>query len=217
MHRNFILSLTIVLSALLGACAQLPGSEPQVEGNNKSKGVIAASVTYTAGTRTTNAWFYVRKKGASDKDASIRLAAKPFLSMSGGAGLATMFRNIDFPDAPTRDGRVVAMSLEPGEYELHTWTLYIQAVNGYGYISPKEAPPPLPFTISAGSVTYLGNLHGQTVMGKNLLGLEVPASGYPEITDKSERDIPLLIGKYPMLEGWPVNNAQLNAQTWQQK
>lgn len=210
-------ALFLMASLFLSACGQLPGAEPRIEGNNKNKGVIAASVTYLAGTRTMNAWFYVRKKGASDGSESIRLAAKPLLSMSGGAGLATMFRNIDFPDTPDRDGRIVAMSLEAGEYELYTWGLHTQVGGSYGNIQPAAPPSPIPFTVSAGSITYLGNLHGQAVLGKNALGLDVPAAGFAEITDKSGRDIPLLMDKFPMLEGWPVSTFRLNGNAWRQQ
>lgn len=207
---------TLLAVALLGACAQFPGSESPINGHDKSKGVVAASVTYATGTRTMNAWFYIRKKGEADRRQAIRLAAKPLFAMGGGSGLSGSFRTIDFPDTPDREGRVQAVPLEPGEYELYTWVLDIQVVGGYGSISPKVPPTPIPFVISPGSVTYLGSLHGQTIMGKNLFGMDVPGSGTTDITDKSERDIPMLLDKYPMLNGWPVDNVRLNGQAWLQ-
>ncbi len=215
--KTFKTAIVATAMVALTACSQIPGFEPRVDGNNKSMGVLSASITYAASTQTMNAWFYVRKKGSSGDDGSLRLAAKSHSANSGGLIFSGMVRNIDFPDTPNRGGRVFAMSLDPGEYELHSWDIFVQTPGGYGDITPSAAPQPLPFTVKPGAITYLGSLHGQTVMGKNVLGMDVPASGTAEISDKSDRDLPMIFDKYPMLEGWPVLNAHLETPGWAQR
>jgi hypothetical protein len=214
--------LSILTALLLAACAHRPSGEPTESLGDKTKGVIAASTTYTDGTRTLDSWFYIRKKGESNKDNFIRLSAKPPASTGSGL-LALTLSTIgthsigDFPDTPDHSGRVLAVQLEPGEYELYSWTIYVQAVNGYGYISPKAPPTPLPFQVQAGVITYLGNLHGQTVMGQNVFGMDVPGGGIPSITDRLERDKPMLKAKFPMLQDWPITSANLNGKEWAQQ
>ena len=114
------------------------------------------------------------------------------------------------------DASITAIALEPGEYELYTWGLHVNAFGGYGYIGPKSPPPPLPFTVKAGEVTYLGALHGETVMGRNIIGLPLAASGYPVIEDNRSRDEPMFRGRFPMLANWPITSANLNGQLWVQ-
>ena len=181
----------------------MPSGDSVAELNDKSKGILLASVTAETGKHTHDAWFYIRRKG--DADNSERLAASGF-SMFGKPN--------DFPQRSPRTGRLLAISLDPGEYELFTWTLYIQTFGGYGYISPKNPPTPLPFSVVAGRITYLGYLHLDTLMGKNIFGLSIPAGGGPEITDNFEDDRSLMAQKFPMLTTWPLEKASLSGASW---
>lgn len=215
LHKLISRALALLSVVVVTGCANIPSGNPSAELGDKSKGVVTASLTYANGTHTMDAWFYIRQKGETDKDKSIRLGAKP--PATTGAGMLGMLmptRGTSFSEDPDRSGRVLAVSLPPGDYELYSWTLYIQVVGGYGYISPKTPPPPLPFSVKAGQVTYLGNLHAETLMGKNLFGISVPGSGVATIKDERQRDQPLIDEKFPMLEGWPVVNADLNGKAW---
>lgn len=49
--------------------------------------------------------------------------------------------------------------------------------------------------------TVLGNLHGNLSTGANLLGITIVGDAYPEIRDKSERDIRLVLQMYPQFAG----------------
>lgn len=207
----------LMVLAVVG-CANTPSGEPLQELGDTSKGVIATSISYAPGTRTMDAWFFVRKKGDTDKDNYIRLKANPPITTGRGL-LALAAPGAGGPrlaSDPGRLGRVIAVSLPPGDYELFSWTLYIQAAGagGYGYISPKEEPPPLPFSVIAGQVTYLGSLHGQTIMGKNVFGMTIPGNGRALITDKLEQDLPYIRSKFPMISTWPVIKADLDGKSW---
>lgn len=197
-----ILVLTWMLALFVG-CASMPSGGSVAELGDKSKGVLLVSVTSERGKQTHDAWFYVRKKGEIDKNT--RLAASGF-SMFG--------KSNDFPQRSSRTGRLLAIPLEPGEYELFSWTLYIQVFGGYGYISPKVAPPPLAVSVAAGKVTYLGYLHLDTLMGANVFGLSIPGGGRPFVTDNFEEDRALMASKFPMLAVWPLEKAELDGTKW---
>ena len=213
MLSRFALLLT---SLIITGCATGTSGESSAELSDRTKGVVAASTTYDVGTRTMDAWFFIRKKSETDKDKFVRLSAQPPFSERPAFGLLSPIAHLaqELPGTPGHAGRVMAVSLEPGEYELYSWTLYIQIMGGYGYISPKTPPKPLPFVVNAGQITYLGNLHGKTLMGSNIFGLSVPGDGTAVISNDFEHDIPLLKAKFPMLLNWPINDAQLNGQAW---
>jgi hypothetical protein len=68
-------------------------------------------------------------------------------------------------------------------------------------IVPAKNLPPLTFEIEPGSVVYLGDLHGMTQAGRNLLGMKVTGDGYPQVRDCHQRDIEILYNKYPQFRG----------------
>lgn len=208
--------IALLVMLVTTGCANTHSGEPAEALDDASKGVLATSISYAPGTRTMDAWFYLRKKGDTDKDNYIRLKANPPLTTGRGllALAAPGSGGPRLPTAPGRLGRVIAISLPPGDYELVSWTLYIQAVGGYGYISPKEDPPPLPFSLTAGQVTYLGSLHGQTIMGKNAFGMIIPGNGRALITDNFDQDLPHIRIKFPMINNWPVSKAHLDGKAW---
>jgi hypothetical protein len=165
--------------------------------------VLLAALTTDDNSQVMDAWFFYRKKGSSDE---LRLDA------FGMAGL--LMKPNDFAGRDTRKGRLLALPLEPGEYELFNWTLYVTRLGGYGYLSPKTLPPPHPFAIRAGEITYLGGLHIDLILGKNLFGISMVFGGNPDIADQSTRDLLLLKEKYPNLSALPIRNAVPDGKHW---
>lgn len=106
------------------------------------------------------------EKGDYNDSNAVRLDANGF----------NLFENKnDFPEKPARIGRLLAVSLKPGENELYSWKVFVRTFGGHGYIYPRVRPVALPFVVKAGRITYLGSMHLETLMGKNLFGLEIPA------------------------------------------
>ena len=163
---------------------------------DRRKGVLLAAVTSDGHFAIKDAWYFFRKKGTEEE---LRLDA---------FGLGGLFiKPDDYPDQKTIDGRLLAVILEPGDYELIGWMLYVSRAGGYGYISPKSPPQPFPFTISSANITYLGNLHIDTVLAKNFFGIKIPAGGIPRISDNLEVDALLMKKKYPKLVDWPIRTS----------
>lgn len=84
-------------------------------------------------------------------------------------------------------GRLVVAELPAGKYELYQWRS--EGIN-VTYTSKIFS---IPFTVVGGKATYIGNL---------FVNIDESTSIYKlEVADKSERDLPLLIRKYPNIKG----------------
>lgn len=102
----------------------------------------------------------------------------------------------DFQGAEVGD--VTVSHLQPGnyeifKYEIHTW-------NGVADVMqfPRQDFS-IPFTISSGKATYIGNFRGVPLVGKNIFGMQVSDSGYFVVSDKHMRDIPVALKHDPKL------------------
>jgi hypothetical protein len=65
----------------------------------------------------------------------------------------------------------------------------------------------IPFEVKAGTVSYLGELRAMPVWGRSLIGFRVPGGGYWLISDRRERDMPLIYAKNKELTPFPVMDA----------
>lgn len=108
------------------------------------------------------------------------------------------------------DGSVFAIALAPGDYILSRWEIEVGA---YAIIYPVE-PVPLPFTVEKGKATYIGNLHMFFRTGRNIIGLPSIDDGRPVISDRSERDIPMLLKRYPNLKREEIGIKIIDDRPW---
>lgn len=93
-------------------------------------------------------------------------------------------------------GKVHVEHLEPGDYEVYTWSLV-----GNGMVSELDLMPhrgdfSLPFTIKPGQATYVGNFAAVAIGGE---GVPPGAIFYYVVSDKHERDIAIARQKEPNL------------------
>ncbi|HEY1773716.1 MAG TPA: hypothetical protein VGH91_11055 [Gammaproteobacteria bacterium] len=128
--------------------------------------------------------FFAPEKGSKGPDASVTL--NDHCKASGMEGL---------PDFKQPCGRLFALVMSPGNYQLNYWNI-VDA--GGGVVEPGNWNP-AKFTIQAGKVTYVGNIH--MVFDPTLPG-GGPADwrGWPKASDMHERDIAFLLKKYPHLQ-----------------
>ncbi|HFC30203.1 MAG TPA: hypothetical protein ENJ44_04065 [Oceanospirillales bacterium] len=189
--QHIVLSLFFI--TFFSGCINKSMNLKPAETLNPSKGYLVASVTKGNVPQANDAWYYYKNK-ATNKEA--RLDALGFVMFT---------RPDDFPEDKNRNGRLLAIPLTPGGYQLVNWTLLVsQIMGGYAYISPKTPPTPFDFNIKAGEVTYIGSLHLDTLTGKNLFGMKIPVGGRSSISNKQKTDIPLLEEKYPNLKKLPI-------------
>ena len=83
-------------------------------------------------------------------------------------------------------GRLVVAELPAGKYELYQWRS-----EGFNVTYTSKIFS-IPFTVVAGKATYIGNF---------FVNIDESTSRYRlEVTDKSDRDLPLLIRRYPNIK-----------------
>lgn len=193
MTRTFSKLFIVLVSLYLAGCATYKPNVKATTEVNKSSGVILASVTASNGGAI--AYSY-RKKGS---DEEFRLAADASVKD-------------DYLREISKHGQLVAQDLEPGEYELTGWSMFVYAYPSSVTFTPKN-PQPISFTVKPGVVTYLGNLHTDVIQAKNLLRIKIPVDARPNFGDDSVDDLARFPQKFPKLASWPVSKVILANET----
>lgn len=105
-------------------------------------------------------------------------------------------------------GRLVALELPAGDYEFVGWYLGIDG----GTISPVQRPS-IQFTVTAGKVTYIGEMMLTLNTGDNLFGLPVIGAAEISLNDASSRHIPLFKVRYPKLSNQDITYSMAKHRT----
>jgi hypothetical protein len=170
--------------ALLGACASKAPKDLDLA-KNPSEGVVVFAVSHEADAgRGVTLMVYL--------DRNPLLGTPPYRSVEDVAGIRT---GSDFGDDY---GRLEVVNLNAGRHSFSFWKI----TNGTGLrILPDKDLPPLEFDVKAGSIVYLGDFHGMTVVGRNLFGMKITGGGYPVLRDRHARDVPIFEAKYPQFRG----------------
>lgn len=197
MKRRLVLGAA-ACAALMLACTTTGNIEPAaVAARDPGKALLVLSVTHDWGPPSPlfgaalggGVRFHVELRGAGLEGGRTSLPSLTDTGMS----MQTPFDKIW--------GRLYVRELAPGDYEFVSWRLEQNTGVGWRSFTPKAPPPALPVTLRAGTVTYIGNVHAETVWGRNLLGMPLLAGGQPELRNEAERDLALLYKDYPQLKG----------------
>jgi hypothetical protein len=183
-----LLSTVIALGALAGCASKSVPKDFSLDAAKES-GMVVFSVSHDlAGGRGAKAISYFNG-GPTEKNGHYVFSLQDVMGVPTGS---------DFEDSY---GRVYALSMPAGHHAVTGW----QITNGTGLrIIPKEAPTPLGFDLAPGEVKYIGNLHATLATGKNIFRVTIVASGYPEVKDQRERDLPLFEEQFPQFKGRAV-------------
>lgn len=91
-------------------------------------------------------------------------------------------------------GVLFAFKLPAGKYKFDSFVLSEgqKQIRGYNSLDTE-------FEVVSGAPSYLGAFRNEVIMGKNFFGMSIPAGSILMISDKSERDLPIIKAKYPDL------------------
>ncbi|WP_138922559.1 hypothetical protein [Hylemonella gracilis] len=202
-----VIAIFFIASFQFGCSSIKKFNDPEAGLSNPARGNVLVSITAEPEKYTHDAWIFIRKKGASGDVEPTRLAAFGFTLMG-------FQKPNDYPEVSPSKGRLVAASLEPGEYELYNWQLYIAVFGGNGYISPKDPPAPIYFTIKPSTTTYLGRIHIGTVLAKNIVGMNVAAGASPKFSNHFKRDSEIATQKFSSFATWPIDQVSIAENIW---
>jgi hypothetical protein len=113
------------------------------------------------------------------------------------------------PERPR--GRLVAMVLEPGSYEVSGWSGDSQMYGFYGDGYLIDGPLALPFTVQPGRIVYLGALRLNLPPRPNWLANLGTATYRLQVDNRAESDLSLFRRKFPAVSGEPVTVSLLHA------
>lgn len=98
-----------------------------------------------------------------------------------------------------------ATKLPRGHYKIFGWGLVSNGIGG-STITPRGNFN-LPFTVSGGSINYLGDYLGSAVYGKGINVLKGPQGGYFIVSNRYEEDYKAIAEKWPSLDLTGILNA----------
>jgi hypothetical protein len=108
-------------------------------------------------------------------------------------------------------GRLHALKLKAGDYELHSWE-YTDRQN-YPWEANNLAP--IPFRVTAGRVTYIGSFVPQLFPARNSRGQDSVIM-LPSLGDRRERDLSMLARMCTAIDPQEVEVSLLDLSPWQQ-
>lgn len=184
-HRIFLAGVA-VLALVLSGCAAKSVSKDFKFDASKDEGIVVVSVTHDlAGGRAARGFFNVNNGPLEKNGLLLSTQVEVMPGITGGS---------DFEE---EYGKLYVLTLPAGKHSITSWRL---TYGGALTIEPRTRLTPLEFQVVAGEIKYLGNLHTNVRMGKNLVGLPVAGDGYPEVRDQRARDVAQFEGKYPQFK-----------------
>ncbi|MBF6058864.1 hypothetical protein [Thiomicrorhabdus heinhorstiae] len=195
--RNSITTIAtlIIFASFLGGCAsneaitkELTESAEFIPPNNKA--LITGSVSMYGGHF---GWFTLKNTTTGETQTVGAINADDEYSWN----------------ARTGRGRTYLLELDPGLYEIIDWEYKVFVLGGTQIITPKNMKP-IALNLKAGDQFYLGDFNFEMIVGKNIFGLNVPASVKVKVRDKRTRDLNNLKKKFPHLVLSDIKNYILN-------
>jgi len=173
---------TIAIALLLTGCAASNIARDYVPDPKHPDGVAVVSLTRSGIGAQFNLFINVR---GIDRQYDTKIVITELLTSSDWScpALGTIAE-----DKPC--GRLAVLRLLPGSYEFYSWS----GSTGSASIWPRQ-PFSKKFTVVAGTVVYLGNVH--LAIGSS--GFSVQGGYQVRTADMRDRDLPLLHRNYPKI------------------
>lgn len=109
------------------------------------------------------------------------------------------------------NGNLFVVELPEGKYQLTDWLITLGSAPR---LRATNKPPNLEFEITANEITYIGSIHMNLILDRNLLGLIIVFGGTPEIRDESIRDINVFKQRFTKLQATEIKRKILKVGLW---
>jgi hypothetical protein len=185
MHPFFRVVYTFILVTLVGGCASVSVYE------GPGAGYAVTSIAVRSGGPFNTVGLHFRRRGTGDDRGRLWFSSDAL----------TVGPKADFDTAQGK-GMVGSLRLAPGEYEIFN----VEARYGQNWFSAKQDFS-IPFTVSAGTITYVGAYTFDAVYGENIFGSTVPAGPVILIRDEQARDVAAVKARLPEAAGLSVQRS----------
>lgn len=205
---NWLSLCAVLLTLALTGCATTGNVDPKYDPSAHTKtGLLIFSVTHdkdnnTLGRGGANVYLNIHFRNIDTGDTIPRAVSND---------LGTLIPTTPFDNVW---GTLYVREFAAGRYELSTWSLHQNTGVGINSFTPKQQPSPITFEVRPGSVTYIGNVHGNLLWGKNIFGIDLVAGAIPQVKNEAERDVSMVLKDYPQLNGRIVV-APIRTGSWQ--
>lgn len=199
--RNLSIAVGVLVAFVSGCATVASGDIPSslADVPPEKTGIVFGSIGIGAKTLFTNQGLRYRQLGASE-NALIQFR-------EGIIDTAT-----DFTEGSVK-GNLFLLRLPPGEYELFNARFVSPGPLNSMTTFTAKSDFSVPFVVTQGKATYLGEFITYSLTGKNFLGVTVPAGGYFVVSNKLDRDLVLLGKKGGTLPREQVIETVLNPRT----
>ncbi len=112
-------------------------------------------------------------------------------SSGRGGGISNSSGTLDGPDTDFighETGQVTVRYLEPGNYDVYAYKIY-GAITGATVTWDSERQFSIPFSVSQGKTTYIGDFAGIELTRDDVLGLPYTSGAILVVSDKHDRDL----------------------------
>ncbi len=189
----------ILFTICLASCATQNINKNYDVANMGGKAILFGSITQTEASGTDNAYGTVSYSGPMSGYLQTRTFTMPIL---------IPFDKSEFEDVT---GKIFVIEVDPGEYSFDRWA----ASNGTGAgFYPKENPKPLVYSLKAGQVNYVGNIHFELLTGDNIFGIDITHNAFAVLENNLERDSKIFQSKFTKLQGLEVVNLVKETGIW---
>jgi hypothetical protein len=210
----------ILLAALIGGCSTLPDLPPAYAlKSDPPEGLAFVSLTLAGKPMSQVSTFEYRIREVPPSDQTAVVTTRHFLSpkqhakwvASGGGPQPPVWKAIvsgggsseplNVFEAGKATGRLVALRLPEGEYEMQAWRLLERKPYGTAEYGPKQ-PIRYRFSVRSGEAVYLGRMR-LLLSAKNTQDIVVE--------DRFKDDLAIIQQKYPSIASQPIRAAILDS------
>jgi hypothetical protein len=159
--------------------------EASVGGLSEDGIVFLSMVEKEAGRFNYNGFTFTYRNAAAKKVGFLRLNT----GLLGGKSQVFTFAEV------SGKGDLKSLTLPAGSYEMVNFSMVVSSPYGYtSWSAPQDFS--IPFTVTPGKATYLGEIRMLPRKAKNIFGINIQAGGTFEIRDMSTRDVPLFQARF---------------------
>lgn len=184
---SLILKLLVVLTTFsLASCASKNIAANYDFNDTKGKAILFGSVTQEHNPASRASYGILYYRGEENGYVMTQIEKFP------GSSQFNAYQRSDFSD---KTGRIFVLEVPAGDYAFTGWQVFSRGER----LHPSESPAPIKYSLKPGEITYVGNIHFDFSLAKNVFGSSIINDVKPELSDNYDQDFSILKQKYPNL------------------